>query len=126
VNGEPVLIDTRTAAEMTGLKPGSIRAAVRRGDLDLAALGPRGPYGRATWLISAEQVVAWRRARGDSSKPAATSTPYGGASSGGPEPRARRALGAALRHGALEAAQPPGAGCGGRAVLDRRLRAPGG
>jgi hypothetical protein len=71
VNGEePALIEVATAAEMCGITPAGIRAACRRGDLDVVALGATGPYGRRRWLLDLDQVVSWQRARGRPLAPA--------------------------------------------------------
>jgi hypothetical protein len=68
---ERALVEVRMAAEMCGLTQGGIRAACRRGELDVVALGPTGPYGRRRWLLDLDQVVAWQRARGWPLAPAA-------------------------------------------------------
>jgi hypothetical protein len=58
------VINVRQAAELTGAQPATIRAAVRRGHLELVGLGTMGGYGRRRLLLDAEEVLAWQRRSG--------------------------------------------------------------
>jgi len=54
-------VTVRMASELTGARPGTIRAAVRRGAIRKVGLIEGGPYARDRWLLDADDLMRWRR-----------------------------------------------------------------
>jgi hypothetical protein len=57
-------VTVRAASERTGARPGTIRAAARRGSIRQVGVIEGGPYARDRWLLDYSSVMSWHRRLG--------------------------------------------------------------
>ena len=57
-------VTVRAASELTGGACGTIRQAVRRGNIRRVGVIEGGPYARDRWLLDYSSVMSWDRASG--------------------------------------------------------------